>query len=142
MGAREQHERRRRRALRARHLEGTTGGVDTRRDRREDVIGADPDLRNYLRAPYDPFYQAQATRFFSRGLLHAASAPGRRRIGVLIVALAALMGMVVGLGVALNAVIAREGLWGAAAIWSLFFATMAGLFGMALLRRLLHHPSR
>jgi hypothetical protein len=64
------------------------------------------------------------------------------RIGVLIVAMAALLGMVVGVGSALNAVIIREGQWGAALIWSLVFATVAGLFGIALLRRLRHTPSR
>jgi hypothetical protein len=37
----------------------------------------------------------------------------------------------------INAVIAHEGQWGAALIWSLFFAAMAGLFGITLLRRLL-----
>jgi hypothetical protein len=142
MGAREQREQRRRRALRARHLDGATGTIATRRDRREDVIGADPDLRNYLRAPYDPLYQAQATRFFSQGLLHAAASGGRTRIGVLVVALGAMAGMVVGVGVALNAALTREGLWGAAVIWSLFFAAAAGLFGITLLRRLLRIPAR
>jgi hypothetical protein len=142
MSANKQRGRRRRRVVQSARSTRTTRGPSAQRDRREDVVAADPDLRNYLRAPYDPLYQAQATRFFGRGLLHAASSGGRMRIGVLILALGAVAGMIVGLGIALDAVIARQGQWGAAVIWSLSFTVVAGLFGMTLLQRLLHHSSR
>src|SRR4051794_9312285 len=97
-----------RRAVRAHRTAKSKGGTFAAQARHAEVIATDPDLANYLRAPYDPLYEAQATRFFSRGLLHAASQGGGMRIGVLIVALAALLGMVVGVGVALDAVMTRE----------------------------------
>jgi hypothetical protein len=142
MSAKGRREQQRRRAVRVHRTARSKGGTFAPQARHAEVIATDPDLANYLRAPYDPLYDAQATRFFSRGLLHAASAGGGMRIGVLVVAMAALVGMVVGVGIALNAVITREGQWGAALIWSLFFAAGVGLFGITLLRRLLRIPAR
>lgn len=140
-----QSERRRQRAGRPRHPAApaySPAYLSRQGEHQAEVIAADPDLRNFLRAPYDPLYEARAARFFTGGLLSAASSGGRVHAGVLIVALLALLGMVVGLGIALDAVIAREGLWGTAAIWSLLFAAMSGLLGSALLRRLRRAPSR
>lgn len=61
----------------------------------------DPDLRAYLRAPYDPLNGARAARFFTRGLLQQPPAYGWMRPFALLIALLAIATLVGGVGAAL-----------------------------------------
>jgi hypothetical protein len=107
-------ERRRRRAMRPRRAVERLRPHPTiwpATERTEAIVAEDPDLRNYLRAPYDPSYGAQVGRFFTRGVLQAAEGGGWRRLGALVVALMTLIGTIAGLTTVIDAVTLRRGEW-------------------------------
>lgn len=113
------------------------GVTSTTRDARaEMLVAADPALRNYLRAPYDPTYGIAATSAVTRGILSAASAGGPRQIGAAIVMLIMAFGGVAGLALAVRAVTLRDGFWIVNGLWAVLFAFVFGTFALALARRL------
>ena len=104
--------------------------------RAEVLIAEDQDLRNHLQAPYDPLYGAQAARFFTRGTLQAATEEGFLRVGAIVVAVVAAVGCLVGTSLTIQAVVAREGNWGATALWTALFTFMQGASALEMMRRL------
>ena len=106
-------------------------------DRRaETVIAEEQDLRNYLQAPYDPFYGAQSARYVTRGVLHAASVGGFPRIGAFALMCSAAVCCAIGATLTIRTAVVRDGLWGAALIWMALFTFMLGALAFALLSRL------
>ena len=102
--------------------------------------GLDPDLRAYLRAPYDPLNGALATRFVARGLLHLPLEYGWLRHFALLVAFV-LVGTLLASLVALAGLLV-SGSFTDAAIFGLQVLVLAvppGAFGVALLWRLLRY---
>jgi hypothetical protein len=103
----------------------------------DEYAGLDPDLRAYLRAPYDPLNSVMAARFIARGLLQAPIAYGWMRhiallvalvlVGTLAVSLVGLAGLIVSGSV-------EEALFFALQI--LVVSGPLGAFGVALLWRL------
>ena len=103
----------------------------------DEYAGLDPDLRAYLRAPYDPLNSVMAARFIARGLLRQPLAYGWMRhfallvalvlVGTLAVSLVGFVGLIVGGSV-------EEALFFALQI--LVVSGPLGAFGVALLWRL------
>src|SRR6476620_3415873 len=82
-------------------------------DHRAELLVADEyDLRNSLRSPYDPFSSAQAVRYFTRGILHAATVGGFPRRGAILLACCAVAGYVIGELLTVHTAMVRDGLWG------------------------------
>lgn len=109
---------------------GTLGLQDAR-------DGLDPDLRAYLRAPYDPLNSAQATRFIARGLLKGTLDYGWMRHLALLVALVlvgTLVASLVGFAGLLISGTAEEAL--IFGLQVLLVTGPVGAFGVALLWRL------
>ncbi len=104
--------------------------------RAELLIAEEQDLRNYIRAPYDPLYGAQAARFYTRGVLHAAGSGGFSRVGAVAIMFCAVVGCAIGTILTVHTAVVRDGLWGAAVIWTTFFTFMFGALVFALLSRL------
>ena len=100
----------------------------------------DPDLRAYLRAPYDPLKCAQATRFFAGELLRHPPAHGWMRVLAFLLALG-LLGLFL-MGVAAIVGLFADGDGAQALVIGAQFVLLAcllGLFGAVLLWRLLRH---
>lgn len=98
----------------------------------------DPDLRAYLRAPYDPLKCAQATRFFAGELLRHPPAHGWMRVLAFLVALG-LLGLFL-TGVAAIVGLLADGDGVQALVIGAQFVLLAcplGLFGAVLLWRLM-----
>jgi hypothetical protein len=103
----------------------------------DEYAGLDPDLRAFLRAPYDPLNSVMAARFIARGLLRQPLAYGWMRhiallvalvlVGTLVVSLLGFAGLVVSGG-------AEEALIFALQI--LVISGPLGAFGLVLLWRL------
>jgi hypothetical protein len=102
--------------------------------------GLDPDLRAYLRAPYDPLNAAQATRFVVRGLLRQPFEYGWMRHFALVVALVlvgTLIASLVGLGGLIVSGSAEEAL--IFGLQVLLVTGPMGAFGVVLLWRLVRY---
>ena len=104
--------------------------------RAETPIAEEQDLRNYLQAPYDPFYGAQAARYVTRGVLHAASVGGFPSIGAVALMCSAAVGCAIGATLTIRTAVVRDGLWGASLIWMALFTFMLGALAFALMSRL------
>jgi hypothetical protein len=101
--------------------------------------GLDPDLRAYLRAPYDPLNSAQATRFVARGLLQPLGYGWMRHFALLValVLVGTLLASLVGF-----AGLIASGSFSEAAFFGLQVLVIAippGAFGAVMLWRLAHY---
>jgi hypothetical protein len=120
---------------RARRYAGPQGSVALTLD--DD--GLDPDLRAYLRAPYDPLNSAMATRFIARGLLQQPLDYGWKRLCALLVALALVGTLLISLAGFVGTILS-----GSAELATFFglqvllLAVPPGAFGAVLLWRLFH----
>jgi hypothetical protein len=120
---------------RARQRAGSDGSVALMLD----GDGLDPDLRAYLRAPYDPLNSAQATRFFASGLLRQPLAYGWMRLFALLVALVLLSTLLISLAGLIGLIIGGNAEQAAFfGLQVLLLAAPAGAFGAVLLWRLCH----
>ncbi len=101
-------------------------------------VEVDPDLRNYLRAPYDPTYAAQAARFTEGAVIRNPPRRGWMRAVAFLVAFSLLSGTIVGVGGLVAALVAdrRGATEVVAAVQFLLIASPFGLAGGVLLWRL------
>lgn len=73
---------------------------------RQATTEIDPNLENHLRAPYDPFYSAQATRFTQGAVICNPPRRGWMRAFAFLMALSLLSGVVLGLSLVAGAIAA------------------------------------
>lgn len=71
---------------------------DPTKEGRQEIVGADPFLEDFQRAPYDPLYAAQAAgRLTGEAIEHPVLGRWMRVIGI-IVAVAFVLGVLLGVG--------------------------------------------
>lgn len=111
---------------------------------RQATTEIDPDLENHLRAPYDPFYDAQVTRFTQGAVLRNPPQHGWMRVAAFFVALSLLGGTILGLSLIAGAIAAgvdQEALGEGARV--LLISGPLGATGAVLLWRLVRRrPGR
>ncbi len=109
-----------------------------RQQARQARVEVDPDLRNYLRAPYDPTYAARAARFTEGAVIRDPPRRGWMRAVAFLIAFSLLSGTIGGVGGLVTALAAdrRGATEVAAAVQFLLIASPFGLAGGVLLWRL------